>query len=161
MAIMTNSLGSTNQTIVHNAYARTRIPMLEAGIDVYEMKYRPGIQRELDTPPVESAWIGLHAKAAVLDREHVFIGSFNFSPRSRDLNTEMGILVHSPEFGEQVTTVMERAMAPEKAWRLRLDDKGDLAWESASGTLARQPSQSFWRRVQNGIFGLFPLEQHL
>ena len=161
MAIMTNSLGSTNQTVVHHAYARTRKPMLEAGIDVYEMKYRPAMQSELDTPPVESNWAGLHAKAAVLDREHVFIGSFNFSPRSRELNTEMGILVHSPEFGERVATVMEQAMTPENAWRLRLDDKGDLAWESASGTLTRQPSQSFWRRVQNGIFGLFPLEQHL
>ena len=161
MAIMTNSLGSTNQTIVHHAYARSRIPMLEAGVDVYEMKYHPAMQRELDTPPVESAWVRLHAKAAVLDREHVFIGSFNFSPRSRELNTEMGILVHSPEFGERVASVMEQAMAPENAWRLRLDDKGDLAWESANGTLTQQPSQSFWRRVQNGIFGLFPLEQHL
>ena len=67
----------------------------------------------------------------------------------------------SPEFGEQVATVMQRAMAPQNAWRLRLDDKGDLAWESADGTLTRQPSQTFWRRVENGIFGLFPLEQHL
>ncbi len=161
MAIMTNSLGSTNQTVVHHAYARTRIPMLEAGIDVYEMKYRPAMQSELDTPPVKSNWVGLHAKAAVLDREHVFIGSFNFSPRSRELNTEMGILVHSPGLGERVATVMEHAMSAENAWRLRLDDKGGLAWESADGTLTRQPSQSFWRRVQNGIFGLFPLEQHL
>lgn len=161
MAIMTNSLGSTNQPIVHKAYSRTRVPMIEAGVDVYEMKYHAAMQQELDTPPVESGFVSLHAKAAVLDREHVFIGSFNFSPRSRELNTEMGILVHSPEFGEQVATVMERSMAPDNAWRLGLDDGGDMAWESADGTLTSQPSQSFWRRVQNGIFGLFPVEQHL
>jgi phosphatidylserine/phosphatidylglycerophosphate/cardiolipin synthase-like enzyme len=101
------------------------------------------------------------AEAAVLDREHVFIGSFNFNPRSRELNTEMGILVHSPEFGEQVATVMERAMTADNAWRLRMDERGDLSWESAAGTLTSQPSGSFWRRVQNGIFGLFPVERHL
>jgi putative cardiolipin synthase len=135
--------------------------MMQAGVDVYEMKYLGGMQHELDTPPIKSAFVSLHAKAAVLDREHVFIGSFNFSPRSRNLNTEMGILVHSPEFGEQVATVMDRAMAPDNAWRLRVDENGDLSWESDDGTLTRQPSQSFWRRVQNGIFGLFPVEQHL
>jgi putative cardiolipin synthase len=161
MAIMTNSLGSTNQPIVHEAYARTRVPMLQTGVDVYEMKYQAGMQYELDTPPIKSGFVSLHAKAAVLDREHVFIGSFNFSPRSRNLNTEMGILVHSPEFGEQVATVMDNAMAPDNAWQLLLDEKGDLSWESADGTLTSQPSQNFWRRIQNGIFGLFPVEQHL
>lgn len=161
MAIMTNSLGSTNQPIVNKAYSRTRVPMLQAGVDVYEMKYQGAMQHELDTPPITSAFVSLHAKAAVLDREHVFIGSFNFSPRSRNLNTEMGILVHSPEFGEAVATVMDRAMAPDNAWRLRTDENGELSWESADGTLTSQPSQNFWRRVQNGIFGLFPVEQHL
>jgi putative cardiolipin synthase len=161
MAIMTNSLGSTNQPIVHKAYSRTRLPMIEAGVDVYEMKYLAAMKRELDTPPVESSFVSLHAKAAVLDREHVFIGSFNFSPRSRNLNTEMGILVHSREFGEQVATVMERAMAADNAWRLRADGNGKLSWESADGTLTRQPSQNFWRNIQNGIFGLLPVEQHL
>ena len=161
MAIITNSLGSTNQTIVHHAYARARVPMLEAGIRVFEMRYDGAMHAQLDTPPVVSDWVGLHAKAAVLDREHVFIGSFNFSPRSRNLNTEMGILVHSAEFGEQVAVVMDRVMAPDNAWQLHLDEDDRLLWESADGTLTRQPAQSFWRRVQNGIFGLFPVEQHL
>ncbi len=161
MAIITNSLGSTNQTIVHHAYARTRVPMLEAGVDVFEMKYRGGMQPELDTPPIESDWVGLHAKAAVLDRTHVFIGSFNFSPRSRNLNLELGILVESPEFGELTAAVMDRVKAPDNAWQLALDEAGNLAWVSDDGRLTRQPAQNFWRRIQNGVFGLFPLEQHL
>ena len=161
MAIITNSLGSTNQTIVHHAYARSRVPMIAAGVDVFEMKYHPAMQRELDMPPVESSWVGLHAKAAVLDREHVFIGSFNFSPRSRNLNTEMGLLVHSPVFGEQVAAVMEELMAPENAWQVVLNDAGEMRWVSADGKLTAQPYQSFWRRIQNGLFGLLPVEQHL
>ena len=135
--------------------------MLEAGVDVFEMKYHGAIQSELDTAPIESDWVGLHAKAAVLDREHVFIGSFNFSPRSRNLNTEMGILVHSPEFGAQMGAVMDRIMSSDNAWQLRLDEDSNLAWESSNGTLTSQPYQSIWRRIQNGIFGLLPVEQHL
>jgi putative cardiolipin synthase len=161
MAIMTNSLGSTNQPIVHNAYSQTRRPMLEAGVDVFEMKYQPALKDRLDTPPVVSEWVGLHAKAMVLDREHVFIGSYNFSPRSRNLNTELGLMVHSPELGAEVADFMEKAMAPENAWQLRLDEQGRLRWESADGTLTSQPSQNFMRRFKNGLFGLFPLEEHL
>lgn len=161
MAIMTNSLGSTNQPIVHDAYSQTRLPMLRAGVDVYEMKYQGGMQRELDTPPIESDFVSLHAKAVVLDRRHVFIGSFNFSPRSRNLNTEMGILVDSQMFGEQVAQVMERSMSKDNAWRLKENEGGELRWVSEDGKLTTQPSQNFWRRIQNGLFGLFPLEQHL
>jgi putative cardiolipin synthase len=161
MAIMTNSLGSTNQTVVHHAYARTRQPTLEAGVDVYEMRYDAALKAELDTPPAESAWVGLHAKAVVIDRRLVFIGSFNFSPRSRNLNTEMGLLVDSPALGAQVADFMERTMAPENAWRLVLDEDGRLAWESSDGRVTTQPAQSFWQRVKNDIFGMFPLEEHL
>ena len=149
MAIVTNSLGSTNQTIVHHAYSRARRPMLEAGVEVFEMKYQGGMQRELDTPPIESAWVGLHAKAAVIDRKRVFIGSFNFSPRSRNLNLELGILVDSPEFGAQVGAVMDRVMAPDNAWQLALDETGRLAWISADGTLTRQPARSTCRAPRN------------
>jgi putative cardiolipin synthase len=161
MAIMTNSLGSTNQTIVHEAYARTRLPMLQSGIRLFEMKYQPDTHRELDTAPVRSSWVGLHAKCAVLDREQVFVGSYNLSPRSRNLNTEMGILVYSEALGAQLAAVIERAMAPENAWEVKLDAAGELAWVSAQGTLTRQPYQNFWRRIKSGLFGLFPVEQHL
>lgn len=161
MSIITNSLGSTNQTIVHHAYARSRLPMLAAGVDVFEMKYHPAMQSELDTAPIQSSWVGLHAKAAVVDREHVFIGSFNFSPRSRNLNLEMGILVHSVEFGQQTAAVMDRIMSPDNAWQLALNEEGQLRWKSADGKLTRQPAQSFWRRIRSGLFGLLPFEQHL
>ncbi|NQX89476.1 MAG: phospholipase D family protein, partial [Halioglobus sp.] len=119
MAIMTNSLGSTSQPIVHDAYSRTRLPMLHAGVDVYEMKYQGGMQRALDTPPIRSDFVSLHAKAMVLDRQYVFIGSFNFSPRSRNLNTEMGLLVDSTELGKQLAMLIERSMARDNAWRLQ------------------------------------------
>ncbi len=161
ISVMTNSLGSTNQPIVHDAYSRTRRPMLRTGVKVYEMRYEAAMKSELDTPPVQSRWVGLHAKAAVLDRQYVFIGSYNITPRSRNLNTEILLLVHSKKLGEQLASVLEQAMAPENSWRLRLGDDEQIYWESSDGKLTRQPAQTVWRRVQSGIFGLFPLEEHL
>jgi len=161
MAIMTNSLGSTDVTIVHAAYARTRIPMLKTGLKVFEMRYDAAMQADLDTPPVKSRWVALHAKAAVLDRKRVFVGSYNLSPRSKNLNTEMGLLVDSPELGEQLAEVLSEAMSPENSWQLVLDESGNLVWKSSGGKLTRQPSRNLGRRITSSFFGLFPFEQHL
>lgn len=161
MRILTNSLGSTNQTVVHSAYARTRVPLLEAGLDVYEMRYDAALKDAIDTPPAISTWVGLHGKAAVIDRRRVFVGSFNLSPRSKSLNTEMGLLVDSPRLAAELAELIDTAMSPENAWQLKLDESGRLAWESSDGTLTKQPSQTFRRRLTSGIFGLFPLEKHL
>ncbi len=161
ISILTNSLGSTNQTIVNPSYSRRRRPLLESGVDLYELRHDGAVKADVDTPPVESGFLALHAKAAVLDREHVFIGSYNFSPRSRDLNTEMGILVHSPELGAQVADLLLRVMAPENAWQVSFDDHGRIQWSSSAGTVTSQPAQNFWRQIEDGIFGLFPVEKHL
>jgi len=161
MAVISNSLGSTNQTVVHPSFARSRIPMLKAGVEVFEMNYHPAMQRELDMAPVESSWVGLHAKAAVIDRKRVFIGSFNFSPRSRNLNTEMGLLVDSPQLGRKTAALMDKMMSADNAWEVRLGDAGQLTWVSSDGTLTRQPAQSLGRRWQNRFFSLLPVEEHL
>jgi putative cardiolipin synthase len=38
----------------------------------------------------------LHVKTFAIDRSRIFVGSFNFDPRSAGLNTEMGVVVESP-----------------------------------------------------------------
>lgn len=40
---------------------------------------------------------GLHAKAFTIDDRYLFVGSFNWDPRSVNINTEMGILIDSPQ----------------------------------------------------------------
>lgn len=161
MSIMTNSLGSIDVTIVHAAYARNRLPLLKTGLEVFEMRYDAAMQAELDTPPVESRWSALHAKAAVLDRKRVFVGAFNLTPRSRNLNTEMGLLVDSPELGAQLADVLSEAMSPVNSWQLLLNESDEIVWRSSDGMVTRQPSQNFRRRISSSFFGLFPFEQHL
>ncbi len=105
----------------HAGYANYRIPLLEAGINLYELKpvAEPtgGRLRNLGSG---SSRASLHAKTFVLDDEHVFIGSFNFDSRSTLLNTEMGLVIHSPELAREVTAIAEDAMRPERSFRPRL-----------------------------------------
>ena len=71
--------------------------------------------------------LGLHAKTAVFDRKTVFVGSFNLDPRSRNLNTEIGILVESPALGRAVADSILNDTAPGNAWLVRLNE-GKTEW---------------------------------
>ena len=92
-------------------------------------------------------------------RHNVYIGSLNLDPRSIRLNTEMGMIVTSPGLAAQVAAIAERDMSPTNSWRVRLDANGDLVWESAEGTVSRQPAQSGWQRVQAWFFKIVPASQ--
>jgi putative cardiolipin synthase len=156
--IVTNSLASQDVPAVNSHYGPMRKPILDSGIDLYELRPDATVKNQVDTPPVVSGFVGLHAKASVVDRTRVFIGSFNLDPRSRNINTEMGIVIDSPELGEELADKIEFLMEPENSWRVETDENGKLIWVSSDGTLTRQPAQSFWQRVQDVFFKIFPKE---
>src|SRR5690606_31187714 len=109
---LTNSLAATDEAAVHSGYARYRKPLLQAGAELYE--FRP-VSRGENTPGAHgtSSGVSLHSKALVVDGRRVFIGSMNFDPRSRHLNTELGVVVDSPALGAAIEGYFERASAPE------------------------------------------------
>lgn len=51
----------------------------------------------------------LHAKTFSVDRSRVVIGSFNFDPRSAELNTELAFIIDSPALARSVDRGMLRA----------------------------------------------------
>jgi putative cardiolipin synthase len=155
--MLTNSLASNDVPAVTAKYKKYRRPLLEAGVELYEFRADPEIQRGIvDTHPVEAKFAGYHVKAAVIDREHVYVGSLNLDPRSIQLNTEMGMVVSSPELAEEIAEIAERDMAPANSWRVRLDERGKLYWESTAGVVTRQPAQSWWQRFQAWLFKIAP-----
>ncbi|MGD8439398.1 MAG: phospholipase D family protein [Holophagae bacterium] len=155
--VLTNSLASNDVPAVTAKYKKHRKPLLEAGVELFEFRAHPEIQPGIvDTPPVEAGFSGLHTKMAVIDREHVYFGSLNLDPRSIRLNTEMGLIVTSPELAEQVAAIAERDMSPANSWRVRVDDEDQLIWESDAGTATRQPAQSTWQRLQAWFFKILP-----
>ncbi len=155
--MLTNSLASNDVPAVTAKYKKHRRPLLGAGVELYEFRadaeIQPGI---VDTHPVAAKFAGLHTKAAVVDREIVYIGSLNLDPRSIVLNTEMGMIVTSPQLAEKVAEIAERDMAPANSWRVRMDEIGDLSWESDAGVVTRQPANGGWQRFQAWIFRVLP-----
>ena len=154
---LTNSLASNDVPAVTAKYKKYRKPLLEAGVELYEFRAHPEIQAGIvDTAPVEAGFAGLHTKAAVIDREIVYVGSLNLDPRSIQLNTEMGMVVTSLGLAEEVAAIAERDMAPTNSWRVLLDENGELFWESAEGIVKKQPAQNSWQRIQMWFFGIAP-----
>ena len=85
-----------------------------------------------------------------MDQRIVLIGSMNFDPRSAWYNSELGILVDSPQLAAQVIQAFDRVTASDRVWKMGYDESG-LKWmpvgDSAEPVLRSEPA-SFWRRAQ-------------
>ncbi len=162
--ILTNSAGSTNHNSVHAYYAPYRKPLLAAGIDLYEVQGSGSLAAYLDRVG-EDAHAGLHTKAMVVDQRVAVIGSYNMDPRSRVWNSEIALVVDDREFAAEVLEEMDRDFAPAAAWRLSLDDAGDLVWTGTvnGGTvrLDKDPGSSWWDRFLWSIMRVLPFENEL
>ncbi len=157
--ILTNSLASHDVPAVNSHYQKWRIPIVEAGAELYELRRDPAIKSRVDTPPVSSKFTGLHTKAFVVDRHKVFIGSMNFDPRSVNINTEMGVVIDSASLGAEMVKLVNRDMGSENAWQVKLNEQGKLFWVNSDETVTRQPARNAWQRFMDGFFKIFPKSQ--
>lgn len=162
VAVLTNSLAATDVAAVHGAYAKYREPLLSAGVRLFELqptfegshRFRLG-----------SARGSLHTKAAVIDGERVFVGSFNIDPRSARLNCEMGVWIRSTELAGQLEQSFRFATAPERAYEVALGPSTQLVWKRAlAGRIeysGHEPEASFGRRLVAWVLTLLPIESQL
>jgi len=159
--ILTNSLASHDVPAVNSHYKKWRKPILETGAELYETRHDAAIQSSVsDTPPVHAKFMGLHAKAMVVDGERVYIGSMNYDPRSATINTEMGVFIQSRELAEALSILIERDMQSSNSWRVELDEEGELRWINDKETVTRQPARSWWQRVQDFFLMAVPKEYY-
>jgi putative cardiolipin synthase len=157
--ILTNSLASHDVPAVNSHYEPWRKRLIAAGAELYELRADAAIQQLVDVPPVAGKFVGLHTKAAVVDRRHVFIGSMNLDPRSAAINTEMGAIIDSPALADDVRTVMLRDMQGDNAWHVTLSEDDKLSWTNDEETVTSQPTRGFMQNVMNLIFKIVPREQ--
>lgn len=160
--ILTNAMEATDVIAVHAGYSKYRRPLLKHGIALYEMRR----EADLDAPkeragPFGSSGSSLHAKTFSVDGERAFVGSFNFDPRSARLNTELGFVIESQAMAQAISNAFEHAI-PYAAYRLELDEEGDIVWldqrTNGSRTLTTEPSSSLWKRLYIGFLSLLPIE---
>jgi putative cardiolipin synthase len=64
----------------------------------------------------------LHAKTLVVDSRIVYIGTFNFDPRSQNLNSEVGAIIYSDKLARAVEAAIETDMSPDNSWNAATDD---------------------------------------
>jgi putative cardiolipin synthase len=125
MLVLTNSLAANDSALVHLGYARYRRPMVEMGVHLYELR---ATQKRQRMGLFGSSHASLHAKLVVVDQRRVFIGSLNLDARSMLTNTEMGVIIDSPELAAELDGLL-RADQEESVYRLRLSARtGALEW---------------------------------
>lgn len=167
VAVLTNSLASTDAGGVYEAYASYRVALLKAGVQLYELK--PDARRGRSGSHFFGSSTGsnsLHAKAMVVDDQHAFVGSMNLDPRSVHLNTEDGVIVDSPALAKALLGIFADATKPIHSYQVLLDDKGSVYWlgkepHQPEVRYNHAPETSWWRRFKVDAGGLLPIESLL
>ena len=161
VVVLTNSLASTNHTMVNSGYAPWRRKLLAAGIELYEYRGEPAIREGIVASGLDGGRITLHTKTFVIDRDTVYIGSLNIDPRSMHINTEMGLLIEDPQLAGEVVKVIENDLHPDNAWRVSMDEEGRLSWESVEGVRYLQPARHLGQRIADFFYSLLPIKDQL
>lgn len=163
--ILTNAMEATDVIAVHAGYAKYRIPLLDQGISLFEMRrHTTDYNPKEKAGPFGSSGSSLHAKTFSVDGKRVFVGSFNFDPRSAQLNTELGFVIESEEMAQDISDAFDNTI-PHHAYRVELDEQRRMIWidQSADGitTLTSEPSAPFWKRLYIGFLSWLPIESLL
>jgi putative cardiolipin synthase len=148
ISIVTNSLASTDNLQAYSGYRKQKQRLLNLGIKIYEFKPNPGNYRQLidrhEQLGQETPIFALHAKSMVIDDRITYIGTFNFDPRSANLNTEVGLVMDSQKIAQQVGQAIRQDMAPENSWEASVSDE--------------HQDVSLIKRIKANLWGLLPLE---
>jgi putative cardiolipin synthase len=161
--VITNSLAANNHLVVHAGYAPARKPLLRMGVELYEVRPDAGVRGAEKTGLAESGGT-LHAKFFIVDRKDLFIGTFNWDPRSKNLNTEMGIILESPRLAGALADLIN-ADIPDRAYTVTLDDQGRLRWttqvDGREVTYTKEPETTWWQRFRVGLYRMLPIRGQL
>ncbi|POS05797.1 phospholipase [Burkholderia gladioli] len=175
VAILTNSLAATDAVAVQAGYAPYRVPLLRRGVELYEFR--------AEQPPTASLRLfgsrsraSLHAKAYVIDRSTLVIGSLNLDPRSAYLNTELALVIRSPQLAGEVAGLFDHVTQPTESYRVTLAEpassaaggpaaQSPLLWTDVEHgqlrTYSVDPGAGFVRNALTGLFRMLPVDGQL
>lgn len=163
--VLTNSLSATDVAIVHSGYMKYREPLLEGGVQIYELKSAGPAEDRASGFHVGSSRASLHTKAAVIDGERVFVGSFNIDPRSAELNCEMGVWIRSKGLARALTARYREATRPDRSFTLRLTPDRRILWTEQENDILRshtvEPHAGWPRRMLVKLLEALPIESLL
>ncbi|WP_036504603.1 phospholipase D family protein [Novosphingobium sp. AP12] len=181
VTVLTNGYGATDVALVHAGYAPWRKALLKAGVRLFETAAqvrdapskkqrrqgnRLGVGSRLRATgsgsfaALRSGASTIHAKTITVDRQRLFVGSFNFDQRSLRLNTELGFVIHSPLFAAYVADAFA-TIIPDAAYAVSLDEGGGLEWTPGEGLHAsvqtREPGMQLFDRALIAVTSRLPI----
>ncbi|MGS0696665.1 phospholipase D family protein [Shewanella sp. 0m-4] len=159
ITVLTNSLAATDVLAVHAGYRQYRQQLLAAGVKIFEVKANPDVKKT-------SSWSGsskssLHAKTFVTDKRSIFVGSFNFDPRSAWLNTEMGLIIDNKSLATSIVDGIEASLV-KNTYRLGIEDQ-QIVWfdDFNQRKIYAEPDAGLWRIFLVDCIALLPIESQL
>ena len=173
--ILTNSFKANDVPIVHAFYSQYREDLLKNGIELYEflpvLPMNLSRQERQDTFGKDTKFnrsglsrSSLHAKFMAQDSEQVFIGSFNFDPRSAYLNTEIGVVLNSPTLAAAIHNNMDQNIM-DYAYKLELNEQNKIQWIKKEGEqkviFNTEPKTAWWQRIGLKMLSWLPIEKQM
>ncbi len=170
--VLTNSFKANDVALVHAFYAKYRKELIQQDVQLYEFLSAPEfshlnahteeISQKSEVSLKGLSRSSLHAKMMALDEEQVFIGSFNFDPRSVKFNTEIGVILNSPQLARAVHETMDKNLS-KYAYKLVMNAQQQLNWKVRQGngevqTLTKEPKMKWWQKFSLKVVSWLPLE---
>jgi cardiolipin synthase C len=152
LRLLTNSLGATDEPAVHAGYLAFRRELLELGMEIHELS--PSLSREVlrlgrFAPSV------LHVKAIFFDRSRMFLGSMNLDGRSEQYNTEVGVMIRSPDLTAELLSVLDFESV---SYRVELGPDKQPRWvarrDGREVVLDSEPEAGLMRKLTSRVLGL-------
>ncbi|MHB1081752.1 MAG: phospholipase D-like domain-containing protein [Prosthecobacter sp.] len=163
--VLTNSLASIDGVAAMGGIANRRAGVLDSGVSLFELNSHAADRKDYIharrlTP------LGMHTKGFVVDDRVSFIGSYNMDPRSKYINTETGVIIHSAAFAARLKSYLMKGLQPENSWHITRDASGSFLWagQLANGQRAVrriEPGASLVRRLTYCIYRCLPWEDLL
>jgi putative cardiolipin synthase len=163
--VLTNSLASIDELPGIAGLANRRDAILDNGIRLYELNgyaadRKDYIHARKLTP------LGMHTKGLVVDDRHSFIGSYNMDPRSKYINTETGVIIHSTAFAARLKAYLQKGLQPENSWHVTRAENGSILWTGQRPDGKRsvhhmEPDAPLMRRLGYWFFRCLPWEDFL
>lgn len=167
VAILTNSLASTDAPAAHAGYSRHRVALLREGAELYEVRPESDLPHRFLHRWLHATSASLHAKVLVQDRQRASVGSVNQDSRSRLHNTEACIVLESTELAAELAALFDESIDAGHAFQVELEQRGDrptLVWRSEErGQFVRsddEPMTSHWLRLWRSMLGVL-IPEHL
>jgi len=167
VAILTNSLESTDAISVYTYYADYQKTLLEMGVRLYEVHpdaYKDEVMEQSYNQLKKMPRAGLHAKTIVIDDTLFVIGSTNMDPRSRNLNTELVSIIRSKKLNAHEKAVFEDMTSLKNAYTLELeydkDNHSKIIWKALidgkEQRFYKDGDAGLWLKIKKGVTRIIP-----